>query len=206
MPRRNLTAASSSDAPSPKKAQQPGPSTAKGEAASPPPPETPPETPPPPPPQYEPPRLDAPQMSYLPQIADCEDIPLTKEGILQELQSVTKLVLQHSQSAEHASPRSWWKDSLPASAINADGAVPGILTPLFSGYWWGIRRILEDAGFDETEANWREGPFLDPHADAAQWLGELLDALAEMPLILMVPPHFDAWTSLREHVLLEIST
>ena len=80
----------------------------------------------------------------------------------------------------------------PASAINADGAVPGILTPLFSGYWWGIRRILEDAGFTETEATWREGPFLDPHADAAQWLGELLDALAEMPLILMLPPHFDA--------------
>ena len=45
----------------------------------------------------------------------------------------SKLVLQQSQSAEHASPRSWWKDSLPASAINADGAVPGILTPLFSG-------------------------------------------------------------------------
>ena len=46
-----------------------------------------PETPPPPHPEYEPSRDCAQQMSYLPQIADYEEIPLTKEGILQELQS-----------------------------------------------------------------------------------------------------------------------
>ena len=39
------------------------------------------------PPQYEPPKYHAPQMSYLPQLTDYEEIPLTKEGIQHELQS-----------------------------------------------------------------------------------------------------------------------
>ena len=46
------------------------------------------------------------------------------------------------------------------------------------------------------------------NADAVQWLAEFLDELAEMPLILMVPPHFAAWDSIaseREHVLLEVT-
>ncbi|CAE7859913.1 RH40, partial [Symbiodinium microadriaticum] len=41
------------------------------------------------PPQYEPPKFNAQQMSYLPQLPDSDDIPLTKEGIQLELQSAS---------------------------------------------------------------------------------------------------------------------
>ena len=90
---------------------------------------------------------------------DADDISLHPASLrAPDARGPSKLVLPHVQSAERASPRAWWKDSLPSSAINADGVVPGILTPLFSGYWWGDRRILEDAGFSEGEPNWHEGP------------------------------------------------
>ena len=68
--------------PTPKKAKPAaGKSKAEGTSAPPPPPKA--------PPQCEPPKFNAQQMSYLPQLPDSDDIPLTKEGIRLELQSAS---------------------------------------------------------------------------------------------------------------------